>query len=133
MIGWFDGMDERMLTKGVLRPFELFAVSRCGVMASGVASVTVQGHSRMLVGVESKFRDDRVLRTITRVGVIGFASVMVQGHGRMLVGVESKFRDDRVLRTSTRVGNVGFASVIVHGHGRMLVGLRVMDSDVRTE
>ena len=41
MIGWFDGMDERMLTKGVLRPFELFTVSRCGVMASGFASVIV--------------------------------------------------------------------------------------------
>ena len=87
MIGWFDGMDERMLTKGVLRPFELFTVSRCGVMASGFASFIVQGHGRMLVGVESyEFRDDRVLRTTTRVGVIGFASV-VQGHGRMLVGL----------------------------------------------
>jgi len=148
MIGWFEGMDERMLTKGVLRPFELFTASRCGVMASGFAPVIVQGRGRMLVGGESFIRDDRVFRTTTRVGDIGFASVMVQGrgrmlvggfasvvqgHGRMLVGVESfEFRDDRVLKTTTR-GDVGFASVMVQGHGRMLVGLRVMDSDVRTE
>jgi hypothetical protein len=124
MIMWFDGLDEKMLTEGVLRPFELFPVI-------GFASVMVQGRGRMLVGGESFIRDDRVFRTTTRVGDIGFASVMVRGHGRMLVGVESFIRDDRVPRTTTRVGDIGFASVMVQlGHGRMLVGLRVMDSEV---
>ena len=50
----------------------------------------------MLVGVESfEFRDDRVLKTTTRVGDVGFASVVVQGHGRMLVGLRVMDSDVR--------------------------------------
>jgi len=115
---WFDGTDEDMLTEGVLRLFELFPVSRCGVMDSGFALVD----------------------WLWCYGVMEFGFSVDLFCFLWFDGTDEKMLAEGVLRlfelfpvSRCGVMDSGFASVIVQGHGRMLVGLRVMDSNVRTE